>query len=122
MDGFKGFGIILNSPHLASVWDTTGMRLVKFFGILVERYRGRLQERMSRFGIPLGWAELSAFRILGGNMRGVRESSRLHVIARHRGIGRSTPELNPLSLYFSGLNGGRGRRAPMVQTGQIPGS
>jgi hypothetical protein len=42
------------------------MKAIKSFGILVEGYRGGVgiaviaRERTSRFGIPLGWDELSA--------------------------------------------------------------
>jgi hypothetical protein len=38
------------------------------------------------------------------------------------GIGRSTPELNPLSLYFPGLNGGREWARRGYRPGQIPDS
>ena len=57
----KSFGILIECSVAASVWDTSGMRAVKSFGILIEGYRGGVvdgssrQDRMSRFGMTLGW-------------------------------------------------------------------
>jgi hypothetical protein len=56
----------LNSVLSPQFWDTSGMREVKSFGILIEGYRGGVvdggsrQDCMSRFGMPLGMGELSA--------------------------------------------------------------
>jgi hypothetical protein len=47
------------------LWDASGMKAVKYFGILVEGYRGRAgtavisRSQNVKIGIALGWHELS---------------------------------------------------------------